>query len=41
SAYKRDRKLDSIEASRDIRDVKISIIDIDKAIIYRVVKDRK
>ncbi|CAG8704638.1 632_t:CDS:1, partial [Scutellospora calospora] len=41
SACKRDRKLDSIEASRDFGDVKIGIIDIEEAVIYRVIKDRK
>ncbi|CAG8712047.1 3849_t:CDS:1, partial [Scutellospora calospora] len=41
SACKRNRELDSIEASRDIRDIRISIVDIEEAVIHRVVKDKK
>ncbi|CAG8702792.1 4393_t:CDS:1, partial [Scutellospora calospora] len=39
--YKRDRELGSIEANRDIRDIKICIIDIEEVVIHRVVKDKK
>ncbi|CAG8726383.1 511_t:CDS:1, partial [Scutellospora calospora] len=41
SACKRDKELDSIEASRDISNIRISIIDIEEAVIHRVVKDKK
>ncbi|CAG8705951.1 1641_t:CDS:1, partial [Scutellospora calospora] len=41
SAYKKDNELGSIAASRDIKNVKICIIDIEKAVIHRVVKDKK
>ncbi|CAG8476815.1 11211_t:CDS:2, partial [Scutellospora calospora] len=41
SACKRDKELSSIVASRDIRDIKICIVDKEEAVIHRVVKDKK
>ena len=41
SAYKTDRELSGMEVVRNIRNIEISIVDIEEAVIQRVVKDKK
>ena len=41
SAYKRDRELSDIEVVKNVRNIEISIVDIEEAVIQRVVKDKK
>src|SRR5437868_1049185 len=41
SAYKRDRELSDMEVIKNVRNIEISIVDIEEAVIQRVVKDKK
>ena len=41
SAYKRDRELSDMEVVKNVRNIEISIVDIEEAVIQRVVKDKK
>src|SRR6266487_4471406 len=41
SAYKRDRELSNMEVVKNVRNIEISIVDIEEAVIQRVVKDKK
>src|SRR5439155_19394628 len=41
SAYKRDRELSDMEVVKYVRNIEISIVDIEEAVIQRVVKDKK
>ena len=41
SAYKKNRELSNIEVVKNIRNIEISIVDIEEAVIQRVVKDKK